>query len=149
MSPVADVMHVLAVAARSGLDPFASSGSPPGPPVSTRAMVPAVDGGWLLLEAAPLLGRGDRVAVTAQPAGRGQVGETLLRAYGLTPRETDVALAVLRNETTSRIASSLHVSPWTVQDHLKAIFAKTGVRTRRDLAVQLFKPPAHHRRNER
>jgi DNA-binding CsgD family transcriptional regulator len=55
----------------------------------------------------------------------------------LTLRERDVALAVIRGETTRQIADALYLSPWTVQDHLKAIFDKTGVRSRRELVAQL------------
>jgi DNA-binding CsgD family transcriptional regulator len=105
-------------------------------------MLPGADGSWVLLEAASLSGPRELVAVTIRRARRSEIGELLLRTYGLTNRETQVALAVLRHETNQEIASALSISAWTVQDHLKAIFAKTGVRARRELAIKLFKPPA-------
>jgi DNA-binding CsgD family transcriptional regulator len=66
------------------------------------------------------------------------VAPLLLKAYGLTPREQEVTQLVLRGATTAQVAQRLSISPHTVNDHLKAIFDKTGARTRGELSAKLF-----------
>ena len=65
-----------------------------------------------MLHAAPLSAAGDR--------GAGDVVITIEEAR---PPE---------------IAASLHVSPWTVQDHLKTVFTKADVRSRRELISRVY-----------
>lgn len=78
-----------------------------------------------------------RVAVVVEPAGPGEHIALIVAAYGLTPRERDITTLVLRGLPTAEIARHARLSTHTVQDHLKAVFDKTGVRSRRDLVATL------------
>ncbi|MFF3178812.1 LuxR C-terminal-related transcriptional regulator [Rhodococcus pyridinivorans] len=98
------------------------------------------DGQWLVLRAGSLDGRGEsaRIVVAIEPAQPGQLVALTAALHGLTERETDVLARVLAGETRTEIARGLFVSPYTVQDHLKSIYAKTGVNSRQELVARLF-----------
>ena len=99
---------------------------------STR--VRAASGRWLALHASRLDGADEgRVAVVVEPCAPRATVPIRLAAYGLSRREAEVARLVLRGASTRAISAALHISPHTVQDHLKHVFDKLGVRSRRDL----------------
>jgi DNA-binding CsgD family transcriptional regulator len=98
------------------------------------ARVRAPSGRWLALHASRLDGADEgRIAVVVEPCAPRATLPIRLAAYGLSRREAEVARLVLRGSSTRAIATALHISPHTVQDHLKSVFDKLGVRSRRDL----------------
>jgi DNA-binding CsgD family transcriptional regulator len=107
--------------------------------VSARSRVRTRSGAWLLLYGTRLNGAADgRTAVIIQPATPHEVAPIVALAYGLTERESAVTMECIRGRSTKEIAKALTVSPYTVQDHLKSIFDKTGVRSRGELVGQVF-----------
>ena len=113
---------------------------------SARVRLPT--GTWLHVRATHLThvtrpDRKPRTAIVLERATPDQVAPLIARAHQLSERETQIALLVLRGLNTSEIASKLFISPYTVQDHLKSIFEKVGVRSRRELATDIFESHLH------
>lgn len=53
-------------------------------------------------------------------------------------RRPDIVLLLARGLAMEEIASELSISPHTVRDHVKAIFAKTGFASRGELVARVF-----------
>ena len=125
------VLQAVAARARNATD---------GDPLETaaRARLRAADGTWLLLYGSRLSGGDGRTVVVIQQASPSEVAPLVALAYGLTPREVEVTRMCIAGLATKEIAARLHLSAYTVQDHLKAIFEKTGVRSRGALLGQVF-----------
>ncbi len=103
------------------------------------ARLPRRTGGWHLLYGSQLDGGADgRVGVMVYPETAPEIPAVVAAAHALSAREREVTTLVLQGCSTREIASRLHVSPYTVQDHLKKVFAKVGVHSRRELTAQLF-----------
>jgi DNA-binding CsgD family transcriptional regulator len=103
-----------------------------------RARLRVAHGQWAILHASPLIGGDDeQIAVAIEPATGDQLIGLLLMAYGLTARERDICREVMAGRSTSDIAGRLFISSNTVQDHLKSVFAKVGVRSRGELVARL------------
>jgi len=105
---------------------------------TARALVQAVDGRWVAIEAALLEGERDgEVAVSLRSATPYETFELLCRVYALSPRERDVVSLLVAGLDTRAIGKRLFISVHTVQDHLKSVFAKIGIHSRRELLAKL------------
>ncbi len=97
-------------------------------------------GHWLVLYASRLRSSGSQDQITvifdhAQPA---EIAPLIMQVYHFTKREGEITQCVLRGWSTTEIAAALHITSNTVQDHLKAIFEKVDVGSRRELAARIF-----------
>ena len=126
---------VLAVAGRA----LRTAEHPDQPGEVAVSRVLSRSGTWVVLHGASLISGGARrVAVIVEPAHPARIAPLLMSVYGLTEREQQVTRLVLQGSSTAEIAERLVVSAHTVQQHLKSVFDKTGVRSRRDLVGKVF-----------
>jgi DNA-binding CsgD family transcriptional regulator len=103
------------------------------------ARVLSISGRWMALHGAALVADGaPRVAVIIEPAHSARISSLLMAAYGLTESEQRVTRLVLQGNSTEEIAKRLALSAHTVQQHLKSVFDKTGVHSRRELVGKVF-----------
>lgn len=97
-------------------------------------------GAWVALNAARLQtssqGIAASIAVTVDPITLSDRVDVFSRAAGLTPREAGVLVELSRGNATRRIARELGISEYTVQQHLTAIFAKSGSASRAELVAR-------------
>lgn len=112
-------------------------GVDPAPPIARTHLT---GGRWVTFRAA-------RIGV-AEPSERRDIAVTIevtdpvsradlfARACGLSGREREVLDHLVIGQDTMEVARRMFVSPNTVQDHLKSVFDKTGVRNRRTLLAR-------------
>jgi DNA-binding CsgD family transcriptional regulator len=129
--------------------PNATSGEPRLPVPRLRCRTRA--GRWVVLHASWLeqsRAGSHQVAVIIEPAAPDEVATVIMAAYGLTERERAVTGLVCQGQSTAQIATELRISTNTVQDHLKSVFDKTGVRSRGEVMARILHDhylPALHR----
>jgi DNA-binding CsgD family transcriptional regulator len=127
------VIHTVADHARNIASGRANGGATAGARIRTRT------GRWLLVRGSVLGDGADaRTAVMLESAAAPELAPLIADSYGLTARERAVTRLVAHGRSTSEIARLLYLSPYTVQDHLKAVFDKVGVGTRGELVARLF-----------
>jgi DNA-binding CsgD family transcriptional regulator len=125
------------------------------PPGSAHRLPPRVrlrtrSGRWCVIEGGCLEGdASQRVAIAVRTATADEIFDLLCKAHGLTGRERQLVSLARGGLATTQLARALGISAYTVQDHLKAIFDKTGVRSRRALLSHLTgRLSADHARGE-
>ena len=100
--------------------------------------VRTVGGTWITVQASPLKGpAGHQIAVILELANALELSSLVLAAHGLTPAQQRVAGRVLQGQSTRRIMDELHISSHTLQEHLRAVFEKFGIGSRRELVATL------------
>jgi DNA-binding CsgD family transcriptional regulator len=132
-TPVPPIVTAVASRARSIAD-----GREPSRALA-RARVRTPSGIWLIVRGS-VLGHGDdtQTAVTLERVGPHELAPLIADAYELTGRERAVTQLIALGLATDAVAGRLHVSRWTVQDHLKSIFEKVGVSSRGELVARIF-----------
>ena len=109
-------------------------------PAEARAHVGG--GRWSTLRAARLDGplpadRAD-IAVTIEESSPAERMSLFALASGLSPRERELLTLLAAGHDTAEVARRMFLSAYTVQDHLKSVFAKADVRSRRELLSRVL-----------
>jgi DNA-binding CsgD family transcriptional regulator len=103
-----------------------------------HALMRSDDGSGVMIDAAALEGNGDAgIAVTLRAATASELFDVACRAHGLSRRERQVVALLVPGLDTRALAQRLSISPHTVQDHLKSVFAKLHVHSRGELLARI------------
>jgi DNA-binding CsgD family transcriptional regulator len=95
--------------------------------------------GWITLHASlPEGGADGSVAIVLERVASEPATALRLETHGVTEREREVAVLLAQGLTNPDIAATLVLSPYTVQDHIKSLFEKTGVNSRQELVARIF-----------
>jgi len=117
--------------------PVATVSRTPDASNGAHALERAVDGRWVMIEAAPLEGdEGGKIAVTLRDASPTETFDVFCHAYALSERERQVVAALIDGLDTHAVTERLFISRHTVQDHLKSVFQKVGIHSRRELLAR-------------
>jgi DNA-binding CsgD family transcriptional regulator len=108
---------------------------------TARLKVRTPRGEWLELQASRL-GEHGQTAVVIELVPAAELGSLLLDLHGLTPAQRRVTELLLRGYSTRQIVERLCLSPYTVQEHVRASFDKVGVGSRRELVSVLLRGSA-------
>ena len=110
------------------------------PDLLPKVRLRTASGHWLVLHASRLSGPSAQaqIAVIFEVARPAEIAPLIVQAYDLSKRESEIMQSVLRGLSTEEISTTFQISSNTVQDHLKSIFDKVGVHSRRELVGQLF-----------
>lgn len=125
--------HVYAVVGRLLA---AEAGDDPRRPARVRVRISGAR--WAIVEAARMEGVANALAVSVHGATAEDILALVARAHGLSARERELVALVLEGLSTRELAERMFISRYTVQDHLKSVFDKLGVRSRRELVTGMF-----------
>jgi DNA-binding CsgD family transcriptional regulator len=90
---------------------------------------------WVTVRASRL---GTDIAVSIEPSTSPERMDLFARASGLSGRETEILGLLVIGLDSREIAGQLFLSEHTVGDHVKAVLAKTGTRTRQVLLARVI-----------
>jgi len=98
------------------------------------------EGRWVTLRAARMddgAAQAERdIAVTIQACTSAERVTLFGRCFGLSERERELVGHLAAGSDTREVAARMYLSAYTVQDHLKSVFAKTGTHSRRSLLAR-------------
>lgn len=103
---------------------------------TASARVPIGFGQWAVLRSFRMdVGKDGEapLAVTIQECPAAERLEVFARCFGLTPRQRSLLGLAASGLDTAALAAALGITPYTVQDQFKAVFAACGVRSRNAL----------------
>ena len=82
-----------------------------------------------------------RIILNTHVQSRTNISNLEIEKYNLTQREIDISSLIVMGMTSPQISEKLCISIRTVENHLRSIYFKTGVKNRTSLAYKLSPLP--------